>query len=76
MYFAKNIFKEDVSSYKLLLLTGLRICKCLEKYSEKVSLVDTEFSSRLLGTEVTGEFPRWKLRTKSAGEPLGTLHVL
>ena len=40
------------------------------------NLVDSEFSSRLLGTEVTGEFPRWKLRTKSAGEPLGTLHVL
>lgn len=38
--------------------------------------MDMKFSSRLLGTEVTGKSPRLKLRTESAGEPLGTPYRL
>lgn len=78
VYLTKDIFKEGVSinSYKLLLQSDLNICICLEKYIKKVRLVGSKFSSGLLGTEVTGESSRVKLKPKSAGEAQGTLQGL
>lgn len=78
VYVTKDIFKESVSinSYKLLLQSHSNICLCLEKYIKKVSLVDSKFSSGLLGTEVTGESSGVKLKPESAGGALGTLQGL
>lgn len=78
VYVTKDIFKEGVSinSCKLLLQSDLNICLSLEKYIRKVSLVDSKFSSGLLGTEVTGESSGVKLKPESAGEALGTLQGL